>query len=114
MQVREAIGVALCIVCSNLRLFSSHFQYPERSGTPELSGCDDLALSFKVHAFELTGKIQNFSPSENPVSTGDVTNENASADMKLNADVRKMETVIIQIMSYTRCTTPFLHADSIH
>ncbi|CAA6670753.1 unnamed protein product [Spirodela intermedia] len=92
-QVREAIGVALCIVCSNLRLFSSHIQYHENSGMADLPGCDDLALSFKAHALELTGNIQNFSPSENPVSTGDVTNENGSADMKLNADVRKMETM---------------------
>uniref|UniRef100_A0A1D1XS29 Proteasome activator complex subunit 4 n=1 Tax=Anthurium amnicola TaxID=1678845 RepID=A0A1D1XS29_9ARAE len=92
-QVREAIGVLLCITCSNLRLFSSHMQYNENITMVDVSGYENWAVSLKAQVSELAGNIQHSSPSESSVSKADLMSENGLLDMKLKGDVRKMETM---------------------
>ncbi|XP_078443427.1 proteasome activating protein 200 isoform X2 [Wolffia australiana] len=92
-QVREAIGVVLSITCSNLRLCASESHHHENESKVDESRLDTVAESFKAQAFTLTGNIQNLSPSENAISAGAELGENGSADLRLNADVRKMETM---------------------
>ncbi|KAF0904304.1 hypothetical protein E2562_033273 [Oryza meyeriana var. granulata] len=95
-QVREAIGVTMCIACSNMRLsrLFGHGNSPDVSGDVSLTeqtGNENWSKQLTDGATELSVNIQN-NISKQLVSTPDSATENG-LDKKEEADVKRMETI---------------------
>lgn len=91
-QVREAIGVTLSVLCSNLRLYASccNGQLHEGRDIDDV-GCWDQYLVKR--ASELVPKIQSVSASETlEIPTEEISENGASSDHSKD-DIRWMETV---------------------
>ncbi|XP_051128404.1 proteasome activator subunit 4 [Andrographis paniculata] len=101
-QVREAIGVTLSVLCSNLRLYASlvddHLYKVEASSADlEAPGCWDQYLVKR--APELVNKIQNVTASENMDIVTDYISENGMSSDHSQDDVKWMETLFHFIIS---------------
>lgn len=96
-QVREVIGITLSVLCSNLRLSATFGQthsinYGD-SRMVESPQRDDWATVLTDRASELAMNIQSME------SLADMADENGSINMEAQADVRRMETVFILVIS---------------
>lgn len=101
-QVREAVGVTLSVLCSNMRLHALSIP------TPSHGAVGDMDKIFRVkhwdefliqRASELAVAIQNFNQSDNSLSLGDLTCENGSSNAELQEDIKWMETMFHFIIS---------------
>uniref|UniRef100_A0A0E0E157 Proteasome activator complex subunit 4 C-terminal domain-containing protein n=1 Tax=Oryza meridionalis TaxID=40149 RepID=A0A0E0E157_9ORYZ len=95
-QIREAIGVTICIACSNMRLsrLFGHGDSPDVSGDvsmTEQTGSENWSKQLTDGATELSISIQN-NISKQLESTPDSVTENG-LDKKEEADVKRMETI---------------------
>ncbi|GJM99961.1 hypothetical protein PR202_ga17106 [Eleusine coracana subsp. coracana] len=96
--VREAIGVAMCVACSNLRLsgsFSPGGSPKEVSGDvsmTEQTGNEYWSNQLTDGANELSISIQNSTQSKKLESTSDSANDNG-VDHIEEANVKRMETI---------------------
>jgi proteasome activator subunit 4 len=103
VQIREAIGVTICIACSNMRLsrLFGHGDSLDVSGDvsmTEQTGSENWSKQLTDGATELSISIQN-NISKQLESTPDSVTENG-LDKKEEADVKRMETVL------TLCFSP--------
>uniref|UniRef100_A0A0E0LAS8 Proteasome activator subunit 4 n=1 Tax=Oryza punctata TaxID=4537 RepID=A0A0E0LAS8_ORYPU len=95
-QIREAIGVTICIACSNMRLsrLFGHGNSPDVSGDvsmTEQTGSENWSKQLTDGATELSISIQN-NISKQLESTPDSVTENG-LDKKEEADAKRMETI---------------------
>uniref|UniRef100_J3MDH3 Proteasome activator complex subunit 4 C-terminal domain-containing protein n=1 Tax=Oryza brachyantha TaxID=4533 RepID=J3MDH3_ORYBR len=95
-QVREAIGVTMCIACSNMRLsrLFGHGNSPDVSGDVsmvEQTGNENWSKRLTDGATELSVSIQN-NISKQLETTPDSATENG-LDKKEEADAKRMETI---------------------
>uniref|UniRef100_A0A0E0HPE0 Proteasome activator subunit 4 n=1 Tax=Oryza nivara TaxID=4536 RepID=A0A0E0HPE0_ORYNI len=95
-QIREAIGVTICIACSNMRLsrLFGHGDSLDVSGDvsmTEQTGSENWSKQLTDGATELSISIQN-NISKQLESTPDSVTENG-LDKKEEADVKRMETI---------------------
>ncbi|TVU11540.1 hypothetical protein EJB05_45133 [Eragrostis curvula] len=97
-QVREAIGVAMCVACSNLRLSGS---FGPRGSPHDV--CGDVSMTEQIGseywckrltdgANELSISIQNSIQSKQLESTSDSDND-SGVDHREQADAKRMETI---------------------
>ncbi|TKW21097.1 hypothetical protein SEVIR_4G185100v4 [Setaria viridis] len=97
-QVREAIGVAMCVTCSNMRLsesFGTGCSPEELCGDVrmiEQTGNEYWSKCLTDGANELAVSIQNSIQSKQPELTSDSAAEN-SMDHGEQADAKRMETI---------------------
>uniref|UniRef100_A0A0A9C281 Binding n=1 Tax=Arundo donax TaxID=35708 RepID=A0A0A9C281_ARUDO len=97
-QVREAIGVAMCVACSNMRLsgsFGAGCSPEEVSGDVsmiEQTGNDYWSKRLTDGANELSLSIQNSIQSKQLESTSDSATENG-VHYRDEADAKRMETI---------------------
>ncbi|KAK6149467.1 hypothetical protein DH2020_016992 [Rehmannia glutinosa] len=101
-QVREAIGVTLSVLCSNLRLCASfgndHLHEGGASSSDvKAAGCWDQYLVKR--ASELVTKIQNVSASETLEIPSDKISENGMSSDHSKDDIKWMETLFHFIIS---------------
>ncbi|XP_038972814.1 proteasome activator subunit 4 isoform X1 [Phoenix dactylifera] len=103
-QVRESIGVALSVVCSNKRLFATSKQ----TCLQEVEGDIDMVESpqkenwaelLMERASELARNIQSANQSDRIDSMVDLIHENGYTNSKAKADVKTMETMFHFIIS---------------
>ncbi|KAF8409809.1 hypothetical protein HHK36_005888 [Tetracentron sinense] len=100
--VREAIGVALSVLCSNIRLYAS-FAHDHLDGgktnvdDPLKVGSWDRLLTER--ASELVMNIQNASQSDNLEGPVDISRENGFSNGESKDDVKWMETMFHFIIS---------------
>lgn len=98
-QVREAIGVTLSVVCSNIRLYES-FDL-DRSHESASKGFGNQfngrswVLVLKERASEVVMNIQNTTQSDNLETPALINPENGHLNGDSQADVKWMETVLI-------------------
>ncbi|XP_058114656.1 proteasome activator subunit 4 isoform X2 [Magnolia sinica] len=102
-QVREAIGIALSVLCSNKRLFAS-FTLTQVQEGPESSVNDPFGRgNWDQHLMERASKlavnIQNASQSDNVESPMDITRENGPSNDESREDVKWMETMFHFVIS---------------
>ncbi|XP_072991036.1 proteasome activator subunit 4 [Typha latifolia] len=104
-QVREAIGVALAVLCSNLRLFASSgfkvlpegaVRYTNMVETPQK---EDWAKLLTERTSELSINIQNANHYDKMESVEGSTHENGFRNTEAEADVKRMETMFHFIIS---------------
>jgi proteasome activator subunit 4 len=100
--VREAIGVALSVVCSNLRLCASFGNDDLHKGGSsstfmETTGCWNQFLVKEAH--ELVTRIQNVSASENSEILPEKITENDTLRNHSHDDIKWMETLFHFIIS---------------
>lgn len=99
-QVREAIGVTLSVLCSNLRLsaasvHSSPEKVEEEGGLMVgLLQKKDWAKLLTEGVSELAMNILSRNHSDSMEITGELTHENVSVNKEVKADIRRMETVL--------------------
>ncbi|XP_057983590.1 proteasome activator subunit 4 [Malania oleifera] len=102
-QVREAIGVTLSVLCSNIRLHTSfahnHLLEVENSNVDGLSKGESWDQFLMEHASELVSNIQNTSQSDNLETQTDINPENGSSVGDSRDDVKWMETLFHFIIS---------------
>lgn len=94
--MREAIGVTLSVLCSNLRLYASCCNGQLHEGGASTTDIDDLGCwnQYLVkRASELVTKIQNISASETLEIPAEEISENGVSSDHSKDDVRWMETV---------------------
>ena len=103
VQIREAIGVAMCVTCSNMRL-SGSFGPGSREelcgdvSMIEQTGNEYWSKCLTDGANELAVSIQNSIQSKQLGSTSDSATEN-SMDHREESDAKRMETVLIFYLS---------------
>ncbi|KAL6203633.1 hypothetical protein ACLB2K_027333 [Fragaria x ananassa] len=105
-QVREAIGVALSVLCSNIRLYES-FDHDgsHESANQGLGNQFDgrsWVLFLKERASEVVMNIQNTTQSDNLETPENNTPENGHLNGDSQADVKWMETLFHFIISSLR------------
>eukprot|EP00262_Sarcandra_glabra_P003482 TRINITY_DN14214_c0_g1_i1.p1 TRINITY_DN14214_c0_g1~~TRINITY_DN14214_c0_g1_i1.p1 ORF type:complete len:1823 (-),score=279.41 TRINITY_DN14214_c0_g1_i1:199-5139(-) len=102
-QVREAIGVTLSVLCSNMRLFAScTLIHPHEEGKDNVD--DSLRKEswnqlLIERASKLAMNIQNVNQFDNMESPADLIRENGFPSSELQEDVRWMETMFHFIIS---------------
>jgi len=98
-QVREALGVTLSVLCSNIRLY--HSSHRDNVGDERTNNTDDLMKDESwVHclterAAEAVVNIQIASQSDKAVNTIDSNSQNGHLDGDSQDDMKWMETVLI-------------------
>lgn len=101
-QVREAIGVTLSVLCSNLRLYatcgSDHLNEVGAS-TSDISAAGSWEQYLVKRASELVTKIQNVSASESLDIPSEKISENGMSSEHSKDDIRWMETLFHFIIS---------------
>ena len=108
-QVREAVGVALSILCSNVRLLASSTQRHSQGVVGNMNesfrtrSWDQYLVQ---HASELAMNIQTINQSDNLRSPAEHTNENGFSNDEIQDDVKWMETVLY---SYNLQMLPLLY-----
>ncbi|OAY62697.1 Proteasome activator subunit 4, partial [Ananas comosus] len=104
MQVREAVGVMVSVLCSNMRLFATsgldHLSVGTVGdaymfGPPQKK---NWAKSLTERASELSINIQNANLSDR-MQSADSAHENGFTNAEAEADVKRMETLIRYIIS---------------
>ncbi|KAL8462064.1 hypothetical protein ACS0TY_033224 [Phlomoides rotata] len=101
-QVREAIGVTLSVLCSNLRLYASCCNGQLHEGGASTADIDDVGCwdQYLVkRASELVTKIQNVSVSETLEIPAEEISENGVSSDHSKDDIRWMETLYHFIIS---------------
>jgi proteasome activator subunit 4 len=102
-QVREAIGVTLSVLCSNIRLYaSSHPDHSHEGGNSDVNyqHKEGSWVKFLIErASELVMNIQNTSQSDNLETTTDARDQNGHLNGDSKDDVKWMETVLNEIVS---------------
>ncbi|KAK1310134.1 hypothetical protein QJS10_CPA08g01897 [Acorus calamus] len=102
-QVREAIGVALCVLCSNMRLYASFSRmHSLDQGFNKMSDSlerEPWAVLLTDQVSELAIQIQRASQTENNESMGDFTFINGFTNSESTANVRRMETLFHVLIS---------------
>lgn len=107
-QVREAIGVTLSVLCSNLRLsaasvHSSPEKVEEEGGLMVgLLQKKDWAKLLTEGVSELAMNILSRNHSDSMEITGELTHENVSVNKEVKADIRRMETMFHFLISSLR------------
>lgn len=98
-QVREAIGVTLSILCSNIRLHSSFARdYSHEGGNSDVDNPlkeENWVLFLTERASDVVTNIQNASQSDNLEIPAQTTLQNGSLNGDTQDDVKWMETVLI-------------------
>lgn len=108
-QVREAVGVALSILCSNVRLLASSTQRHSQGVVGNMNesfrtrSWDQYLVQ---HASELAMNIQTINQSDNLGSPAEHTHENGFSNDEIQDDVKWMETVLY---SYNLQMLPLLY-----
>lgn len=100
-QVRQTLGVALSVLCSNIRLYHSshHDNLDERhSDTDNLFKDASWVQFLTERAAEAVVNIQNATQSDKVVNPADADLENGHMDGDSQDDIKWMETV--QIAAY--------------
>lgn len=102
-QVRESIGVALSVVCSNKRLFatSGHSCLQEVEGDidmVELPKKENWVELLTERASDLARNIQSANQSDMIDSMVDLIHENGYTNSNAKTDVKTMETVLHLIL----------------
>ncbi|KAL5981317.1 hypothetical protein ACLOJK_015372 [Asimina triloba] len=96
-EVREAVGVTLSVLCSNLRLFASfsitHVEEGRNSNENESTARQKWDKHLVARASELATNIQNANQLDNGDCLMDITHESASLNDESREDVKWMETV---------------------
>ncbi|KAJ3694711.1 hypothetical protein LUZ60_000088 [Juncus effusus] len=98
-QVREAIGVALSVICSNLRIYESSKREDDKSGDSVMSekmssGCEDWAKVLIERADELCRNIlkaNQASKMDNKIEALEQDNNGDNAEAE--SDAKTMETI---------------------
>ncbi|XP_062170630.1 proteasome activator subunit 4-like [Alnus glutinosa] len=102
-QVREAIGVTLSVLCSNIRLYaSSHPDHSHEGGNSDVNyqHKEGSWVKFLIErASELVMNIQNTSQSDNLETTTDARDQNGHLNGDSKDDVKWMETLFHFIIS---------------
>lgn len=97
-QIREAIGVILSVLCSNVRLRMSYQQkHPSEEGRTDVDSQLKEENWFKLisaRASEAVTNIQQASISDSLDTSADVDMENAQSNGDSLDDVKWMETVL--------------------
>lgn len=97
-QIREAIGVILSVLCSNIRLRMSYQQeHPSEEGRTDVDSQLKEENWFKLigaKASEAVKNIQQASISDSLDTSADVDMENAQSNGDSLDDVKWMETVL--------------------
>ncbi|CAJ2640178.1 unnamed protein product [Trifolium pratense] len=102
-QVREALGVTLSVLCSNIRLY--HSSHRDNVGTEKTNDVDDLMKdeSWVQHlterAAEAVVNIQIASQSDKAVNPIDTNSQNGHLDGDSQDDMKRMETLLYFIIS---------------
>ena len=97
-QVREAIGVTLSVLCSNIRLqLSSAHDYSHEGGSEIDNQLKEEKWVFVLtdRASDVVTNIQNTSPADNLETDGHIALQNRSLNGDALDDVKWMETVLI-------------------
>ncbi|KAG0467335.1 hypothetical protein HPP92_018915 [Vanilla planifolia] len=101
-QVREAIGVTLSVLCSNLRLFAMHackgFHRHDENVIMKSLQNDNWAKMLTERAYECAINIQSSSQFESLETLSDMS-ENGFANTESKTDIRRMETLFHSIIS---------------
>lgn len=95
-QVREAIGVTMSIVCSNIRLYSSFGNHSTGANAfidKQLKE-EQWRLLLTGRASEMVINIQKTSPSDNLEIPTSAIPQNGSSNGDVQDDVKWMETVL--------------------
>lgn len=98
-QVREAVGVMLSVLCSNMRLFATSGLDHLSEGTVgdaymfEPPQKENWAKILTERASELSINIQNANLSDR-MQSADSAHENGFTNAEAEADVKRMETVL--------------------
>ncbi|CAN1354111.1 Proteasome activator subunit 4 [Linum perenne] len=97
-QVREAVGINLSILCSNIRLHSSYSveEADHDNGSPLKT--ENWVVLLTERASEMVTSIQNTSPSDLGTA-GQSSSENATLNGDIRDDVKWMETLFHFIVS---------------
>ncbi|KAL9382859.1 hypothetical protein Peur_023182 [Populus x canadensis] len=101
-QVREAIGVTLAVLCSNIRLHlsSAHdYSCEEASETDNQLKEEKWVLILTHRATDVVTNIQNTSPADNLETAGHTAFQNGSLNGDAQDDVKWMETLFHFIIS---------------
>lgn len=102
--MREAIGVTLSVLCSNLRLYatcgSDHLNEVGAS-TSDISAAGSWEQYLVKQASELVTKIQNVSASESLDIPSEKISENGMSSEHSKDDIRWMETVSLYLILFS-------------
>lgn len=101
-HVREAIGVTLSVLCSNMRLFSISSHTRVQEGDHEMIESpqrDDWAKIIIETGLTSAANIQSANQLEVLETATDVTHENGHANLESQTDVKRMETIFHFIIS---------------
>lgn len=98
-QVREAIGVALAILCSNLRLWA-HRGDDKPDG--ETTMLEHWVRCLVDRAHEIAMDIQKFNHFEDMPNAVDSVTEGSSGNTEILKDVKRMETILHFVISSLR------------
>lgn len=100
-QVREAIGITLSVLCSNIRLhLSSAHDCEEASEIDNQLKEEKWVLVMKDRASDVVTNIQNTSPADNLETAGQTAFQNGYLNGDAQDDVKWMETVLIFRTNY--------------
>lgn len=102
-QVREALGVTLSVLCSNIRLYhSTHHDnaYDGRSSNVDTPMKDESWVQFLTgQAAEAVVNIQNSTQSDKVTNSIDTRSQNGHIDSDSQDDMKWMETVVMEAYS---------------
>ncbi|XP_042519744.1 proteasome activator subunit 4 isoform X2 [Macadamia integrifolia] len=102
-QVREAIGVALSVLCSNIRLRESftplHTQEEAQNNVDNSSRRESWHKLLTERASEVAVNIQNASQFDNLENSAEITSENGISNDDSWEDIKWMETMFHFIIS---------------
>lgn len=102
-QVREALGVTLSVLCSNIRLYhSSHHDNAcdERNNNVDYLMKDESWVQFLTErSAEAVANIQIASQSDKAVNPIDTSSQNGHLDGDSQDDMKWMETVLMETYS---------------
>ncbi|PKI35691.1 proteasome activator subunit 4 [Punica granatum] len=98
-QVREAIGVTLSVLCSNIRLYTSCSQDHSRDGEKSDVYEQNWVEYLSRQASELVIRIQSSAPSDLMEDAAETSHQNGHISGSLKDDIKWMETLFHFIIS---------------
>ncbi|CAI0540948.1 unnamed protein product, partial [Linum tenue] len=98
-QVREAIGINLSILCSNIRLHSSFSHEEADHGSDNPNKTETWVAFLTERASEMVTSIQNTSQTDNMETAAHCSAENGTLNGDIQDDVKWMETLFHFIVS---------------
>lgn len=103
-QVREALGVTLSVLCSNIRLYHSNHHdsvCDERNNNADNLVKDETWVQFLAErAAKAVVNIQIASQSDKAVNLIDTSSQNGHLDGDSEDDMKWMETVLMEAYSF--------------